>query len=260
MGSVLEIRGLHASIDGNEILKGVDLTVNEGEIHALMGPNGTGKSTLAHALMGNPAYEVTAGQILFEGEDIVGKDPAERSRKGLFLAFQYPVAIPGLSVANFLRTAINARRKDEDPEDKGISIPAFRRLLKEKMELLEMPSEFAGRYLNEGFSGGEKKRAEILQMAALEPKIAVLDETDSGLDIDALKVVAGGVNALAGPNMGILIITHYQRILNYIKPHFVHIMLDGKIVESDGPELSQHLEEHGYQSFRERYESAGVEA
>lgn len=260
MTSNLEIRDLHAEVEGNEILKGVNLTVKSGEIHALMGPNGTGKSTLAHVLMGHPAYEVTGGEILFKGENIVEMDPDERSRKGVFLAFQYPVAIPGLSVANFLRSAINAHRKADDPEDKGIPIPEFRQLLKDKMNLLEMNHEFAGRYLNEGFSGGEKKRAEILQLATLEPEIAILDETDSGLDIDALRIVASGVNALAGPNLGVLVITHYQRILNYIMPDVVHIMLDGKIVETGGAELAEQLEEQGYQWIRERENGAVVEA
>jgi Fe-S cluster assembly ATP-binding protein len=260
MTSNLEIRDLHAEVESNEILKGVNLTVKSGEIHALMGPNGTGKSTLAHVLMGHPAYEVTGGEILFKGENIVEMDPDERSRKGVFLAFQYPVAIPGLSVANFLRSAINAHRKADDPEDKGIPIPEFRQLLKDKMNLLEMNHEFAGRYLNEGFSGGEKKRAEILQLATLEPEIAILDETDSGLDIDALRIVASGVNALAGPNLGVLVITHYQRILNYIMPDVVHIMLDGKIVETGGAELAEQLEEQGYQWIRERENGAVVEA
>jgi Fe-S cluster assembly ATP-binding protein len=260
MSSYLEIRDLHAGVDGNEILKGVNLTVKPGEIHALMGPNGTGKSTLAHVLMGHPAYEVSAGEILFDGENIIEMDPDERSRMGLFLAFQYPVAIPGLSVANFLRSAINAHRVAKDPDDKGIPIPEFRNLLKEKMDLLEMRHEFAGRYLNEGFSGGEKKRAEILQLAALEPEIAILDETDSGLDIDALRIVASGVNTLAGPKLGVLVITHYQRILNYIKPDVVHIMLDGKIVETGGAELAKQLEEQGYKWIRERENGAVVEA
>jgi Fe-S cluster assembly ATP-binding protein len=252
MAATLEVRGLHAAIDGKEILKGVDLTVDKGQVHALMGPNGTGKSTLANVLMGHPAYTVTAGEILLEGVNLVEIEPDARARLGLFLAFQYPVAIPGLSVANFLRAAINAKRRGLNPEDKGISVPEFRKLLKEKMDLLQMPHEFAGRYLNEGFSGGEKKRAEILQLATLDPKMAVLDETDSGLDIDALRIVAGGVNALAGPGLGVLIITHYQRILKYIQPHVVHIMLDGRIVESGGAELAEHLEEHGYDWLREK--------
>lgn len=252
MTATLTIRNLHAAVAGSEILKGVDLEVPSGEIHALMGPNGAGKSTLAHVLMGHPAYEVTQGEIVFKGENIVELAPDERSRRGMFLAFQYPVAVPGLSVANFLRTAINAKRKAIDAEDKGIPVPEFRNLLKEKMDLLEMKHEFAGRYLNDGFSGGEKKRAEILQLATLEPEIAILDETDSGLDIDALQIVASGVNTLSGPNLGMLLITHYQRMLNYIKPDFVHIMLDGRIVESGGAELAQHLEEHGYKKIRAR--------
>ncbi|OGT27803.1 MAG: Fe-S cluster assembly ATPase SufC [Gammaproteobacteria bacterium RBG_16_66_13] len=252
MAATLEVRGLHAAIDGKGILKGVDLTVDKGQVHALMGPNGTGKSTLANVLMGHPAYTVTAGEILLEGVNLVEIEPDARARLGLFLAFQYPVAIPGLSVANFLRAAINAKRRGLNPEDKGVAVPEFRKLLKEKMDLLQMPHEFAGRYLNEGFSGGEKKRAEILQLATLDPRMAVLDETDSGLDIDALRIVAGGVNALAGPGLGVLIITHYQRILKYIQPHVVHIMLDGRIVESGGAELAEHLEEHGYDWLREK--------
>jgi Fe-S cluster assembly ATP-binding protein len=259
MGNTLEIRGLRATVEGKEILKGVDLKVSTGEVHALMGPNGTGKSTLANVLMGHPSYEVTDGEILFKGKNLVEMAPDERSRLGLFMAFQYPVSIPGVSVANFLRTAINARRKEANPEDKGISVPEFRRMLKQKMELLKVPQEFAGRYLNDGFSGGEKKRAEILQMATLEPEIAILDETDSGLDIDALRIVSEGVNALAGPDLGVLIITHYQRILNYIKPQFVHIMLDGRIVESGGPDLAEHLEERGYGWLREIQEEKMAE-
>ena len=256
--SDLEIRNLHAGIDGKEILKGVDLTIKQGEIHALMGPNGTGKSTLAYVLMGHPSYEATEGQVFFKGQNVLELVPDERSRLGIFLAFQYPTAIPGVSVANFLRTAINARRKAQNGDDKGISIPEFRRLLKEKMDLLKMDHSFAGRYLNEGFSGGEKKRAEILQLATLQPEMAILDETDSGLDIDALRIVADGVNALHGPNLGVLVITHYQRILNYIKPDFVHIMLDGRIVESGGPDLALHLEEHGYDWLREKSESVAA--
>jgi Fe-S cluster assembly ATP-binding protein len=260
MASALEIRDLHVSVQGKPILKGVNLTVRQGEVHALMGPNGTGKSTLANTLMGHPNFEVTHGQILFKGQDLVGMEPDERSRLGLFLAFQYPVAIPGVSLANFLRAALNARRQAVNPEDKGIPIPEFRKLLKQKMDVLQMPHEFAGRYLNEGFSGGEKKRAEILQLATLEPEIAVLDETDSGLDIDALRIVASGVNDLAGPELGVLVITHYQRILNYIKPRFVHIMLGGRVVESGGPELAEHLEEHGYDWIREKAGETATEA
>jgi Fe-S cluster assembly ATP-binding protein len=208
--------------------------------------------------MGHPAYVVTAGQILFDGVDILELETDERSRLGLFLAFQYPVAIPGVTVANFLRNAINARRKAETPDDKGISIPTFRKLMLEKMGMLQMDSSFGGRYLNEGFSGGEKKRAEILQMAMLQPRIAVMDETDSGLDIDALRIVSDGVNRLMGPEMGVLVITHYQRLLNYIKPQFVHIMLNGQIVESGGPELALHLEEQGYDWLREKQNENGA--
>jgi Fe-S cluster assembly ATP-binding protein len=252
--SELVIKNLHVSIEDKEILKGVDLTIKQGEIHAIMGPNGTGKSTLAYTLMGHPSYTVTEGEIWFKGHNVLDLAPDERSRAGIFLAFQYPVSIPGVTVANFLRTALNARRRAENAEDKGIPIPEFRKLLKVKMELLKMDSSFAGRYLNEGFSGGEKKRAEILQMATLKPEIAVLDETDSGLDIDALRIVAEGVNALSGPELGVLVITHYQRLLNYIKPNFVHIMLDGRIVESGGADLALHLEEQGYDWVREKYE------
>lgn len=257
MGAALEIRNLHVSVEDQPILKGVDLIIKQGEIHALMGPNGSGKSTLANTLMGHPAYKVTAGQIIFDGIDLIELEPDERSRLGLFMAFQYPVAIPGVTVANFLRNAINARRKAENPEDKGIPIPAFRKLMIEKMDLLQMDHSFGGRYLNDGFSGGEKKRAEILQMAVLEPKIAIMDETDSGLDIDALRIVSEGVNRLSGPNLGVLVITHYQRILNYIKPQFVHIMLDGRIVESGGLDLALHLEEQGYDWLREKQNGNG---
>jgi Fe-S cluster assembly ATP-binding protein len=253
MSSVLEIRNLHASIGGKPILKGVNLTVKQGEIHALMGRNGSGKSTLAYALMGHPAYSVDEGQILFDGKDVLAMQPDERSRTGLFLAFQYPVAIPGVTVANFLRSAINARRKEKNPEDKGISIPDFRKLLTAKMNSLQINPDFAGRYLNEGFSGGEKKRAEILQLATLEPKIAVLDETDSGLDIDALRVVANGVNSLIGPNLGVLVITHYEQFLNYIRPEFVHIMFEGQIVEEGGFDLAEKIQAEGYDWVAEKY-------
>jgi len=252
MGAALEIRNLHVSVEGQQILKGVNLVVKQGEIHALMGPNGSGKSTLANTLMGHPAYEVTGGQIIFDGVDLVELETDERSRMGLFLAFQYPVAVPGVTVANFLRNAINARRKAENPEDKGVPIPQFRKMMIEKMDLLQMDHSFGGRYLNEGFSGGEKKRAEILQMAMLQPKIAIMDETDSGLDIDALRIVSEGVAKLSSGDLGVLVITHYQRILNHIKPQFVHIMMDGQIVESGGPELALHLEEQGYDWLREK--------
>ncbi len=257
MVATLEIRNLHASVDGDDemILRGLDLTVKKGEIHALMGPNGSGKSTLANILMGNPAYEVHEGEVLLDGEDLLELEPDERSRAGLFLAFQYPVAIPGVTLGNFLRHAINARMKAEDPDSKGIPIPKFARLMREKMTQLHIDHAFAGRYLNDGFSGGEKKRAEVLQMAVLEPEIAVLDETDSGLDIDALRIVADGVNALTGPDMGALVITHYQRMLNYIKPDYVHVLYDGRIVESGGPELALELEEKGYEWIRERHEA-----
>ena len=258
--SELVINNLHAGINDQEILKGVNLTVKQGEVHALMGPNGTGKSTLAYVLMGHPSYFVTEGEVLFKGKNVLDLPPNERSQMGIFLAFQYPVAIPGVTVANFLRTALNAKRKSENPEDKGIPIPEFRRILKEKMDLLKVDHTFAGRYLNEGFSGGEKKRAEILQMATLKPSIAILDETDSGLDIDALRIVSDGVNALRGEDLGVLVITHYQRILNYIKPDFVHIMLNGRIVESGGPDLALHLEEQGYDWLREKAEAETVNA
>jgi len=250
--SEIEIRNLHVKIEDTEILKGVNLSVKQGEVHALMGPNGTGKSTLAYTLMGHPSYEVTEGEVWFKGRNILELSPDERAHLGLFLAFQYPVSIPGVTVANFLRTALNSQHKAANKEDKGISIPEFRRLLKERMQLLKMDSSFAGRYLNEGFSGGEKKRAEVLQMATLNPEIAIMDETDSGLDIDALRIVSEGVNVLRGPQLGVLVITHYQRILNYIKPDYVHIMLGGRIVETGGPELALHLEEQGYEWLREK--------
>ncbi|NDJ51801.1 MAG: Fe-S cluster assembly ATPase SufC [Chloroflexi bacterium] len=255
MTVALEIRNLHVSIDDQPILKGVNLTVKQGEIHALMGPNGSGKSTLAYSLMGHPSYEITGGQVIFDGKDILELESDERSHLGMFLAFQYPVSIPGVTVANFLRHAVNAQRKAEDEEDKGMPIPQFRKMLKAKMDMLQMDHSFAGRYLNDGFSGGEKKRAEILQLATLDPQIAILDETDSGLDIDALRIVSEGVNKIMEESenpMGVLVITHYQRILNYINPHFVHIMLNGQIAESGGPELALRLEEEGYDWLRER--------
>ena len=252
--SQLEIKNLHVNIEGKEILKGLDLTIELGKVHAIMGPNGTGKSTLAYTLMGHPSYTVTEGEVIFKGQNVLELEPDERSRLGIFLAFQYPVAIPGVTVANFLRTAINSRRRAENPEDKGMPIPEFRKLLKEKMAMLKMDQNFAGRYLNDGFSGGEKKRAEILQMATLQPQIAILDETDSGLDIDALRIVSEGVNTLMNKDMGVLVITHYQRLLNYIKPDYVHVMLGGRIVESGGADLALHLEEHGYDWVREKYE------
>lgn len=254
MTAVLEIRNLHVKVGDTPILRGVDLTVKQGEIHAIMGPNGSGKSTLAYALAGHPFYEPMAGEAWFDGEDLLALEADERSRNGLFLAFQYPVAVPGVTVANFLRQAINSRRRAENPEDKGISIPAFRRLLTAKMDELGIDHKFAGRYLNDGFSGGEKKRAEILQMSLLQPKIAIMDETDSGLDVDALRVVAEGANRLSEQlNMGMVVITHYQRILNYIRPHQVHILLDGRIVERGGPELALEVEANGYDWLRVKH-------
>lgn len=246
----LEIKDLRVSVEGNEVLKGVSMTVKQGEIHALLGPNGAGKSTLGYAIMGHPKYEIEGGEVLLNGENLLEMEAYERSREGLFLAFQYPISIPGVTVANFLRTALNARRSEEEGK---ISPMAFRRLLTNKMRQLGIDRSFAGRYLNEGFSGGEKKRAEILQLATLEPKIAILDETDSGLDIDAMRIVADGVNQLLGPEMGLLVITHYQRFLNYIKPDFVHILLDGKIVVRGGPELAEELDVKGYEWVRATY-------
>jgi Fe-S cluster assembly ATP-binding protein len=249
--ALLEIKNLHVSLeDGPQIVKGVDLAVDLNETHAIMGPNGSGKSTLAYALMGHPAYEITEGEILFEGEDVVEMGADERAQRGLFLAFQYPHAVPGVTVTSFLRSAINATRKARNGgEDDPIKIPEFRNELLAAMERLEVPRELAQRYLNDGFSGGEKKRVEILQMAMLKPRIAILDETDSGLDIDALRIVAGGVNELVSPEMGALVITHYQRILNYIKPDFVHVFVGGRIVAEGGPELAEQLEAEGYRAF-----------
>lgn len=252
----LTIKNLHVSIEGSQILKGLNLSVRRGEIHAIMGPNGTGKSTLAYAVMGHPNYEITEGDVLVDGESILDLSADERARKGVFLAFQYPVSIPGVTVANFLRTAINAHRRSANQKD--ISVLEFRKMLKSKMDLLEMDYAFGGRYLNEGFSGGEKKRTEVLQLAVLEPSFAILDETDSGLDIDAIRIVSEGINALKGPNMGVMVITHYQRILNYIQPDFVHIMYDGRIVESGGKEMSLMLEEEGYDWVREKYGTTEV--
>jgi Fe-S cluster assembly ATP-binding protein len=249
--AVLELKNLHVALeDGTKIVKGVDLAVDIGETHAVMGPNGSGKSTLAYALMGHPGYQVIEGEILIDGENVTELAADERAQRGLFLAFQYPHAIPGVTVTSFLRSAINSLRKSraggkEDP----VSIPEFRKELMAAMERLKVPREMASRYLNEGFSGGEKKRVEILQMAMLKPRIAVLDETDSGLDIDALKVVAAGVDDLVGPDMGALLITHYQRILNYVEPDFVHVFVDGRIVAEGGPELAHQLEAEGYQAF-----------
>ena len=245
--ATLEIKNLHVSIEDKEILKGVNLTINTGEIHAVMGPNGTGKSTLSAAIMGHPSYEVTEGEILLDGENVLEMEVDERARAGLFLAMQYPSEIAGVTNAEFMRSAINARRD----EDNKMGVREFIKKLDEKMAILDMPEEMAERYLNEGFSGGEKKRNEILQMMMLEPKFAILDEIDSGLDIDALKIVSKGVNKMRGENFGCLIITHYQRLLDYIEPDFVHVLMDGKIVKSGGPELALRLEKEGYDWLKE---------
>jgi Fe-S cluster assembly ATP-binding protein len=249
--ALLELKNLHVALeDGTEIVKGVDLAVSPNEVHAVMGPNGSGKSTLAYALMGHPAYEITEGQILFDGEDVTELEADERAQRGLFLAFQYPHAVPGVTVTSFLRSAINAIRKAKaGGQDDPVKIPEFRKDLLEAMDRLKVSRELASRYLNDGFSGGEKKRVEILQMAMLKPRIAVLDETDSGLDIDALKVVAEGVKALVSPEMGAVVITHYQRILNYIRPDFVHVFIGGRIVDEGGPELAHQLEAEGYERY-----------
>lgn len=254
--SGLEIRNLYVSVHEKQIIENFSLAVPKGEIHAIMGPNGTGKSTLSYTIMGHPAYKPSSGDILMNGERINDWTPDKRSHAGLFLALQYPVAVPGVTVANFLRTALNTQRKARDPEDHGIPVPAFRKLLREKMGKLKMDSSFASRYLNDGFSGGEKKRTEILQMAILQPEIAILDEIDSGLDIDALRIVADGVNMLVKENgMGVLVITHYQRLLDYIKPDAVHVMMDGHIVRSGDDSLALELEEKGYEWIRESLNS-----
>jgi Fe-S cluster assembly ATP-binding protein len=249
--ALLEIKNLHVALeDGTEIVKGVDLAVDLGQQHAIMGPNGSGKSTLAYALMGHPAYQVTEGQILFDGEDVTELGADERAQRGLFLAFQYPHAIPGVTVTSFLRSAINAIRKARaGGEDDPIPIPEFRKQLEEAMAELKVTRELASRYVNDGFSGGERKRVEVLQLAMLKPRIAILDETDTGLDIDALRIVAGGVSQLVGPDMGALLITHYQRLLNYIEPDYVHVFMNGRIVAEGGPELAKQLEADGYEAF-----------
>jgi Fe-S cluster assembly ATP-binding protein len=260
--ALLELKDIHVALeDGTEIVKGVDLSVDTNQIHAVMGPNGSGKSTLAYALMGHPAYKITKGQILFDGEDVTELEADERAQRGLFLAFQYPHAIPGVTVTNFLRSAINAIRKARNNgEDDPIAIKDFRQEVLAAMEKLQVPRELAQRYLNDGFSGGEKKRVEILQMALLKPRLAVLDETDSGLDIDALKTVATGVRELVGEETGALVITHYQRILNYVQPDFVHVFVDGRIVEEGGPELAHKLEAEGYAAFGANGRSNGSHA
>jgi Fe-S cluster assembly ATP-binding protein len=242
--ATLEVRGLHATVEGKEILRGIDLTVRQGEIHALMGPNGSGKSTLSNVIMGRPGYVVTEGTVLLNDEDITALTADERAKRGLFLAMQYPTEIPGVSVVNFLRTAYNSIKGGQ------VSALEFRKHMKTQMERLGVEDSMVQRYVNQGFSGGEKKRNEVLQLAVLEPSVALLDETDSGLDIDSLKLVAESVNDLAGPDLGVLIITHYQRMLNYITPGFVHVMMQGKIVRSGGPELAHQLEDKGYEGIR----------
>ncbi len=256
MSDELVIKNLHVSVSGEEILKGLSVAIKSGEIHALMGPNGCGKSTLANTLMGHPNYDVDSGNVTFNGIDILELEPDERAKLGLFLAFQYPTAIPGVTLANFLRMAVSAVRAidgNDSTTNPLVPMREFRKELREKMKNMGVDDSFARRYLNDGLSGGEKKRAEVLQLAMLEPKIAVLDETDSGLDIDAIKVVGENVNRLVGPDLGILIITHYPRLLNYIKPHFVHVILDGRIVESGGWELAEILEAEGYEAIREKH-------
>jgi len=243
MPETIVIKDLHVTVEGREILRGVDLTVPRGETHALMGPNGSGKSTLAYTLMGHPKYKVTQGQVLWKGQDILALPPDQRAKTGMFLAFQYPVTVPGVTLVNFLRQSLRAVRGKE------VAVREFRKELQEGMKVLKMDNQFISRYVNDGFSGGEKKRAEMLQMALLKPEMAILDETDSGLDIDALRIVAEGVNALAGPEMGILIITHYQRILNYIKPAHVHILYKGRIIHEGGPQLVGRLEAEGYDNI-----------
>ncbi len=249
--ALLKLENLHVGLeDGTEIVKGVDLEVDTNEVHAIMGPNGSGKSTLSYAIMGHPAYEITEGKLILDGEDITELGADERAQRGLFLAFQYPHAIPGVTVTSFMRSAMNAVRKARNGGvENPIPIPEFRKELLGQMDRLKVSRELASRYLNDGFSGGEKKRVEILQMAMLKPRLAVLDETDSGLDIDALRVVAGGVKELVGPEMGALVITHYQRILDYITPDKVHVFVDGRIVEEGGPELAKQLEAEGYDPF-----------
>ncbi len=249
--ALLELKNLHVALeDGTEIVKGIDLAVNLNEVHAVMGPNGSGKSTLAYALMGHPAYEITDGEILFDGESVLVMGADERAQRGLFLAFQYPHAVPGVTVTSFLRSAINSIRKARaGGEENPVAVPEFRKELLAQMDRLKVSRELASRYLNDGFSGGEKKRVEILQLAMLKPRIAILDETDSGLDIDAVRIVANGVKELVGPEMGALVITHYQRILNFIEPDFVHVMVDGRIVEEGGRELAHKLEAEGYERY-----------
>jgi len=247
----LEVRDLHVAVEGKTILGGIDIAVPRGEVHALMGPNGSGKSTLSLAIMGHPRYKVQRGEVRLDGDDLLALPVDQRARRGLFLAFQYPSAIPGVSVANFLRTALNARRAGPSGEKNDLPIPQFRRLLTEKMRLLEIDDSFLTRPVNDGFSGGEKKRLEMLQMHVFGPRLAILDETDSGLDIDALKVVARGIESLRGPEVGILLITHYERILKYVQPDYVHVLVDGRIVRTGARELAAELESKGYDFVRE---------
>jgi Fe-S cluster assembly ATP-binding protein len=257
----LEIKNLHVSVEGREILKGVDLAIAKGEVHAVMGPNGSGKSTLSNALMGHPGYEITEGEIVFKGRNLVELEPDERARLGLYLAMQYPTVVPGITMANFLRTALNAKRGyDGKDKSKAITPREFRALLKDTMQMLRMDDSFLSRYINDGFSGGEKKRAEILQMAVLKPEIAILDETDSGLDIDSIRYVSEAINSMLGPDLGVLIITHYTRILEFIKPDFVHVLVDGQIVKSGGAEVAEQLEKTGYAEWGEHEPAAvGIE-
>ena len=250
---LLVVENLHVSVEGKPILTGLDLTVQAGQVHAMMGPNGSGKSTLSFCLMGHPKYQITEGRILYLGEDIADLSPDERAKKGIFLAFQYPTAIPGVTIANFLRASLRGVRGQDVP------VKEFRQAVKTQLKALGIPDSFMNRYVNDGFSGGEKKRLEILQMAVLDPKLAVLDETDSGLDIDALKTVAAGINALRGPERGMLLITHYQRLLNYIKPDAVHVMVSGRVARSGGPELALELEAKGYEGFKPPVEPVHAE-
>ena len=256
-----EIRDLRVSVEGREILKGISLDVNKGEVHAVMGPNGSGKSTLSHTLMGHPGYEILGGEVRFKGVNLLELEPDERARLGLYLAFQYPVVVPGITMTNFLRTALNARRDPTGKDrSKQVTPKEFRALLHDQLDVLHMDDSFLSRYINDGFSGGEKKRAEILQMAMLKPEIAVLDETDSGLDIDSIKFVSEAVNRMRGPDLGVLIITHYTRILNYIKPDHVHVLVDGRFVLSGGPEIADKLEQTGYAEWGKEFEPASAAA
>jgi Fe-S cluster assembly ATP-binding protein len=255
-----EIQDLHVSVEGREILRGVSLGLSRGEVHAVMGPNGSGKSTLSNTLMGHPGYEVTGGSVLFKDQDLLALEPDERARLGVYLAFQYPTVVPGVTMANFLRTALNAKRGyDGKDKSKAISPREFRSLLKEPMQTLRMDDSFLSRYINEGFSGGEKKRAEILQMAVLQPEIAILDETDSGLDIDSIKFVSEAINSMRGPGLGVLIITHYTRILQFIRPDHVHVLVNGQIVRSGGAEVADQLERTGYSEWVDEPAAAGVD-